>query len=826
MKTDERVEVLEWQFRALAARVERLEQPVAAAAVAASPSEASRPATDFRPAREARAPAAAAADPVRVDWPLRRLRRQTAEPNAAPPFAWAGFEDLLGGRVLAWVGGFSVLMGVALLFALAVAQGWIGEGSRTLLAAGGSLALLGAGVFLHEQRGRTDAARAAVATAVAALFATVTVAAQLYELLPAPAAFMLAALIGTTGTWLALRWDARGIAALGTLGTVGAPLLVGAPPDLGTLALLFAAVAAAAGLLLYRRWTWLAVAVVVLGTAQWVPGVLATDDVAAALIVLVAFGVLGSLTAVAFELRDPEADLRLPAAALLTFQALVVATTGWLTFGLGLGSPQLADGWVAVVAGAHLALGLAGIRGSRGSRDLALLSIAIGVLLGDLAFGLLASGPVLALGWAASAALFARLMGRGRGDLRGHGLAQAGLGGHVALSLGHALLGEAPPAALLGGAFDLGPALMALAGLAASCFASARFAAERDPRWRVPLDVLGLAVVAYSAALALDGLALVGAWTVEAVVLARLAERVRVAGQAGIVHLAAAAAHVLLFEAPLRALADGRVEPGSALLALAVVSAGCLASGRVARAQHPYRAGALDLAAAALVAHGAALALDGPLLVAALAALAVGLAWLARGGRRHLEGAAVAAFGAATLHVMAFEAPPQALYYGLESAGAGAMALLALTGAAMVGGRLLPERALAWSATAAVAGLFLVSTLLVSGFQPGEAEPAVVGLGIREQGQALLSALWALAGVAAVLLGLRRDSRPARLAGLGLLLVTVAKVFVYDLAALTSFYRVASVVALGLLLLVGAYAWQRARPRAPDDLRRVPAALR
>ena len=97
---------------------------------------------------------------------------------------------------------------------------------------------------------------------------------------------------------------------------------------------------------------------------------------------------------------------------------------------------------------------------------------------------------------------------------------------------------------------------------------------------------------------------------------------------------------------------------------------------------------------------------------------------------------------------------------------------------------------------------------------------------MRQQGQALLSSLWALAGVAALVAGLVRDSRALRLGALALLTVTVAKVFVYDLAALTSLYRVGSCIALGLLLLAGAFAWQRIRPRALPDLRGVPGALR
>jgi uncharacterized membrane protein len=39
-------------------------------------------------------------------------------------------------------------------------------------------------------------------------------------------------------------------------------------------------------------------------------------------------------------------------------------------------------------------------------------------------------------------------------------------------------------------------------------------------------------------------------------------------------------------------------------------------------------------------------------------------------------------------------------------------------------------------------------------------------------------------------------------------------VFLYDVSELDSLARVASFVAFGLLLLAGAYAWQRLRPRA------------
>jgi uncharacterized membrane protein len=72
--------------------------------------------------------------------------------------------------------------------------------------------------------------------------------------------------------------------------------------------------------------------------------------------------------------------------------------------------------------------------------------------------------------------------------------------------------------------------------------------------------------------------------------------------------------------------------------------------------------------------------------------------------------------------------------------------------------------------------------------------------------------MWSVVGLATMITGLRRRIPQLRLAGLALLLVTAAKVFLYDLSTLTSIYRVVSFIVLGLLLLAGAAAYQRLRP--------------
>jgi uncharacterized membrane protein len=83
----------------------------------------------------------------------------------------------------------------------------------------------------------------------------------------------------------------------------------------------------------------------------------------------------------------------------------------------------------------------------------------------------------------------------------------------------------------------------------------------------------------------------------------------------------------------------------------------------------------------------------------------------------------------------------------------------------------------------------------------------------QQDGQVILSAVWSLTGLGALIYGLLRDDRRLRLGGLGLLGIAVFKVFFYDLSELESIYRVLSFIALGLLLLAGAFAYQRLRPR-------------
>jgi uncharacterized membrane protein len=138
MVTEERLEAVERRAEALERRMLRVE---AAALDVVRP----RVAEPERPrVAEPLEPQRGAVEAARPDRPAREL----------------DLEQLLGGRVLAWVGGVAILAGLALLFALAVSRALIVEGARTAIGFVLSAGLVALGAWLHGRRGRTTSAYA------------------------------------------------------------------------------------------------------------------------------------------------------------------------------------------------------------------------------------------------------------------------------------------------------------------------------------------------------------------------------------------------------------------------------------------------------------------------------------------------------------------------------------------------------------------------------------------------------------------------------------------------------------------------------------------
>ena len=223
------------------------------------------------------------------------------------------------------------------------------------------------------------------------------------------------------------------------------------------------------------------------------------------------------------------------------------------------------------------------------------------------------------------------------------------------------------------------------------------------------------------------------------------------------------------------------------------------------------------LASGALVAWAAGRALGDPdaLLMATLVVLGCGLVWLARRERR----GDLASIG----HAVAL------------------LGTLALAGALYVAGGVFDERPPAHTGAETLqhtlSGLLAVGALGLVGFRSARGSAARTGhllaahavavvllrmlLAPLADGAALTSGAWGVYGIALVAVGLRLRDDLVRQIGLGTLLLTVAKVLVFDLADISALWRVFLFMGFGGLLLLVSYLVPsllgRGEPARPAD---------
>ncbi len=227
----------------------------------------------------------------------------------------------------------------------------------------------------------------------------------------------------------------------------------------------------------------------------------------------------------------------------------------------------------------------------------------------------------------------------------------------------------------------------------------------------------------------------------------------------------------------------------------------------------------------AIGSFGLANAFNGPTLVAAWAAMSAALAYLATrvdrtsastlsDAQRLLLGA-LGFLGLAILHMLVVEAPPTAIAEGVDDLGASLIAIACCAGAAIAcwywGREIEPKAATVTGYIGAAGFVYLGSVAII------DVIGDTAGGEARQIGQSWLSAFWTATGLGAVVWGMVRHSPKARLGGLALLMVAIAKVWTYDLSELEELARALSFVALGLLLLAGAFAYQRFKPEEEEE---------
>ncbi|MDT0213163.1 DUF2339 domain-containing protein [Rothia sp. ARF10] len=252
-------------------------------------------------------------------------RRAPAAPAAAqavpPPVAvpaqpsWWQREGAVT-RVLALAGAIVTLIGVALLLALAMQQGWFVPELRVALGVALAVGLVGAAHVVRAReaaRGRSSAAPVAIAaTGYAAGYLDVVAVTAVYGWVPRTAGLAIAAAVAVTGLLLARRWDRQLLAVTTVLGaTLLAPVVTG---GVGNEVSLFVVVLSGAALLARgdRGWPALALARTVPATGLVLLGMVAEDTdftspgrlpllAAAALTV---FAVVGAVSAARHDRTD------------------------------------------------------------------------------------------------------------------------------------------------------------------------------------------------------------------------------------------------------------------------------------------------------------------------------------------------------------------------------------------------------------------------------------------------------------------------------------------------------------------------------------------
>jgi uncharacterized membrane protein len=417
-------------------------------------------------------------------------------PGPFNPMSRIEFERLFGGRVLAWIGGLATLLGLVFLMRSAVDSSWFTEEVRALLAAVGSLLLLGSGLWLHERKKHLELGRLLVAVAIPGLYATTVVATQTYDLISPVLGLEAAALIGLAGVAIAVRWSSMLVGSVGILGALAAPIFVGTASEGGSIAFVAVALAAGVGVLLWQRWDWLALGAFAVSVPQLVAWIGASgfislegetdpsQPVPLVLAVLVGFWVLYAAAAFGYELRSRGKE-GLPVSSWLLLLCSSVFVVGAGAVVIGADSVLALDAWVFGFAAAHLLLGGAAIRFGV-HREIG--SLLTGGGIGLAAFGVadVFDGPTVVAVWAAVAAALAYLSTRVDASPTptlsdGSRLLLAACG-FLGLALAHVLVVEAPPTAIAEGVADLGSSLVAIASCAIAALACWHFGRRVDRR--------------------------------------------------------------------------------------------------------------------------------------------------------------------------------------------------------------------------------------------------------------------------------------------------------------------------------------------------------
>lgn len=778
-----------------------------------------------------------------------RAAPRSAPPPPLPPAK--SLEEKLGARLPVWIGSIALALAGAFLVKLSFDRGWVTPAFRVSLGVLFGVGLLAAGEVTRRRRSTGGISQGLSAAGVADLFACFLAGIHTYGIIPAPLGFGLMVLTTAVAVGLSLR-QGKMVALIGLIGGFLTPYLVrtGEPNLRGLFAYLLLLQVGLLVVAWKRGWTeigGLALGGGLLWTFAWLAGPFFTPADAAWLsgfLLLSVAAVVGAglarKTSGIDEGGGGKGMLSLTWAAVpgaILALAAVSAQVGfsteeWVFFGI-LAAGVLVLGrlrqdlsplaWVAAAAGAVLMTAFAAQVHEPDLNRFLATAAGIGALF--------AAGGYIALWGSEKAGRWASL---------------SAASGVVFFLIAWGTMAEHREGAhyVHWGPQALGAALLYL--LAAVPVAQRRRADRPDrpdhPAMTAALAALAVAVtvfVSLAVPLELERQWVTVAWAFEVTALVWLAGRFKLPALAALARTAAVLVAIRLllnasvFEYPIgtsplfnwllygyglplvsfaaAAWLARRQGPGEAKFATllesgALAFAFALVTLEVRQLYHPGTPGS---GAPSLAESGA--------MVAAWAALAIGLLAanrkallpsVERAGRLLLALAAVAVlvFPCFLLnplwdHGEVGETPVFNLL--LWSFGLPAVLLaLATPELRRRGSRKLP---VALTTTVLILAFLLLTLEIRQAFHGTSLSSGASSIAERYS----YSAAWILFGAALLVLGILRKVKALRYASLAVMLLSVGKVFLYDMSNLTDLYRVFSFLGLGVSLLALAWVYQR-----------------
>ena len=807
-----------------------------------------------------------------IDHDLRVLQAETDDDQpfplpapgpAAPTLGLVDLSERFAGRAMALVGGAALVLGAVFFLSLAFSRGWIGPEMQVVMGAiGGAIGLaIGAFLLLHGDR---VVGHVLTAVGLAVISLSLFAATSLYGLIEPAPALLATVLVAAVTTAIAVVSRSQVVAAFGLVAVLAAPPILGAQADQTTLAYMILVLAGVAVVSLWQTWAWLPIVAFAVSAPQVWAWVASGPGVELGVAGLMGYWALLALAAGGEAFRHRRPELTLTSAPLFMVVGAFTILTGLQLFEGG----QPAAAFLLILAALHGVVA-AWFLARRGETDpFGLLAGAYGIAIATMAIPLLAGGAFTVVMWSAEAAALAFLAGR-----RAHGPSL--IGALVLFSVAAArvlmVVIDSYDAWLPVAEQVVGPIDVVLASWGTLLVAGLLIVAlvpARAPR----LMVIGIAALASVPVIyqQLDGTATVAAWCA-IVLLAVSAPRwtARLPERAIAWHLGPALEWLRpessqIGRAVMLTYTVAALAGGLAVMALMAALFGTSGPPDVAFSDAPGRAAVLIAATSVLagILHGGArsravgivgaafvLGLVAPFEMAfawavvfwaGLAMVLFIVGWLDIDSASAYPVAAMAALGAAAVGALAL-APPDRLV--VAAAGVAphlfliseaTLVLGAIVVALLVGARLY--RGARWAewavAASGIAGLYLLSVATVDVFAAEVyGPPRATGLRVAELGKeahVALSVMWTVVGVALTGAGLVFKRVALRVAGLAVLALATAKVFIIDLASLDIAYRVITLLVLGVLLIAIAWIWTRLRPQVigptTDDEGAVPAS--